>query len=79
MTARNPEKRPDAELALRQWRQIRGGICFIHRGRLLRRADDDDSEPIVFDVIAFLKLGMLLSRRFLIWTARWLAMFNAIC
>lgn len=76
MTAHDPEQRPDADDALKSWRKVRGGVCFVRRGFRLRQRDTEESFPIVFDVTAFLKLGVLLSRRILMWTARWLALLN---
>lgn len=75
MTARDPTQRPDADDALKHWRKIRGGVCFVRRGALLNPVGE---QPVVFDVTAFLKLGILLSRRILMWTARWLALLNRL-
>lgn len=76
MCQRKPEERPDAEVALRRWRRIRGSVGLLQRGGRLRGLGESRADAIVFDVIGFLKLGILLSRRFLVWTVRWLAAFQ---
>jgi hypothetical protein len=76
MTSHDPNSRPDIEQALARWRHIRGGIWIFQRGCRLRRRGNPSDETLIFDVIGFLKLGILLSRRYLIWTARWLSLFQ---
>ncbi|KIP02948.1 hypothetical protein PHLGIDRAFT_111478 [Phlebiopsis gigantea 11061_1 CR5-6] len=72
MTAKRPEGRPDAEDVLKQWYHLRAGISFMGRGGVLRPTNAQGSPPIIFDIIAFLRLGILLSRRMMAWTLHWL-------
>lgn len=76
MKRKNPDSRADAMMALEQWRKIRGRVFFLHRGARLHSRGEGMLETVVFDVVAFLRLGMVLSRRFIIWTARLLAFWH---
>lgn len=78
MTCNDPEQRPDAVTALQQWRQIRGGIFLFHRGWRLRKRSENVAQVMVFDVVHFMKLGILLSSRFIVWTSRLLALLQRI-
>lgn len=78
MTRENPEARPDAAAALQQWRQIRGGIFLLHRGWRLRDRSENGAQTIGLDIIAFMKLGLFLSKRFLMWTVRLLYLFRRL-
>ena len=78
MTQRDPADRPTAEEAFAHWRKLRKGICFIRRGALLRPIDTASEKAIVFDVVAFLKVAVLLSRRLLMWTSRWVKILERI-
>jgi hypothetical protein len=74
----DPNNRPDAEQALERWRHIRGAIWILQRGCRLRRRSNPKDESVVFDILAFLKLCVMISRRYLIWTARWLSLFRQV-
>lgn len=78
MTCKDPEQRPDAATVLQQWRQIRGGIFLLHRGWRLRKRSENVAQSMVFDIVHFMKLGILLSSRFLVWTSRLLALVHYI-
>ena len=67
MTAQDAKERPTAKEALQVWRKIKGGIGFVTRSTLLRERTEGAQDPIFFDFTAFLKLGILLSRRILNW------------
>lgn len=57
MTQIDPSRRPSADLALQQWKTIRGRINILHRfGRLRRRSESLLSIPLL-DV--FYTLGSL--------------------
>ena len=76
MTQADPKARPDIDRALERWRRIRGRIGLAYRGCRLRPVGMTPADAIIFDAIGFLKLGILLSRRILVWTARWLAVLQ---
>ena len=78
MTRQKPGDRPDAVAALQQWRKIRGSVFLLHRGWRLHERKESLGETVVFDVVAFLKLGILLSRRFIEWTVHLLTLFKRI-
>ena len=78
MTQQDPTRRPGADAILQQWHEIRGSIFLVHRGWRLHERSESYTQTIVFDVVAFLKLGILLSRRFLVWTARLLTVFRRL-
>ena len=77
MITKDPSNRPDAEQAQELWRHIRGAVWVFQRGARLRKRGDPRDEAIVFDVVGFLKLGVLLSRRYLMWTAHWLSLLQS--
>ena len=78
MTRKDPAKRPGAVAALQQWRQIRRGIFLLHRGWRLHGAEEGLLETVVFDVVGFMKLGILLSRQFLAWTFHLLTFYRRL-
>lgn len=78
MTSLDPEERPDAATALRQWRQLRGHIFLLHRGWRLRGQSENVAKTLLFDVVHFMRLGILLSHHFLVWTSRLLAFVRRI-
>lgn len=62
MTALDPEQRPTAGDALREWREIRGTISTIKNEWRPRPRDEDPLSQVVLDVISLYKFFMYFAR-----------------
>lgn len=59
----NPAIRPDAATVLQQWLEIRCHISSRNQLARLRTRSEGNLKGVVSDVMAFLKLGVLLSQK----------------
>ena len=75
----DPTARPDADQLLRRWQRIRGQIFIHHRGARLRAKDETGLQTVVLDMIGVIRLGLLLSRRFVLWAVRLMLLFRNFC
>lgn len=76
MTRTDPARRPNATQALQRWRRIRGGMWLWQRMRRLHDVEETPAQTVVLDIVGFFRLGLALSRRFLLWAAHWYAILN---
>ena len=74
MTQENPEDRPSAEQALKQWRRIRQRVLFIQRFCRLRGREEAVIETIVLDIVSVLKVAYIIAKRFAGWSLSWLSL-----
>lgn len=73
MTKHDPAARPDARAALHHWKQIRQRLYMFHRLSRLRQRSEWHILSIVLDVFSLFRLTYILSKRFIGWSAGWLA------
>lgn len=71
---RSPASRPSAREALQQWRHIRARTWLIQRACRLRGRDESLVYAIIFDVLSFIKVVYIFTKRFAGWSLAWLAM-----
>ncbi|GJE92549.1 kinase-like domain-containing protein [Phanerochaete sordida] len=74
MMQRSPSDRPSAQEALQQWRHIRARMWLIQRACRLRGRDESLVYAIIFDVLSFIKVIYMLTKRFTGWSLSWLGM-----
>ena len=61
------EKRPDAQEALAIWREQRGGLSLLRRLMRLRHPEEGWMDIIVLDLLAIIRILMVLPIRLRFW------------
>ena len=65
MMVRDPEIRPDANSVMQLWRQIREDLSSFRLLARVRGPTEGVATRVVFDMLSFLKLGVVLSSKFM--------------
>ena len=63
MMLRDPTNRLDAAAVLQRWRQLRGGVSLLHRGRRLRPRDEGALKAAALGIVSSIRLAFLLCGR----------------
>ena len=74
MMQRDPAARPTAQEALQRWRHIKTRVSLIQRAARLRGRDEGLVYAVLFDVLSFIKVVYILSKKLARWSLGWLAM-----
>ena len=77
MTKKNPDDRPTAEGALKQWQSIRKHITAFQRACRLRGRDEGIVTSLVYDVLSLFKVSFIIARYLLRWSTNWVALILA--